>query len=383
MDELLRAYAKKRREQAGPASEMHPATRKLLQDEVKRTFAANPAPTRRRSSWLVRWPIGALWPLGWAGGMVAIMLLGFVVFRTPTRNPSPATIKEEGGRKKEEKLDTLTRNPLPATAPMEKSVSEAKTMQRTPAPVPEGTAVPALGASSVASTTSTPSVPLATSVAPQTAEVAASALGAGVAPAAGLPPVNFALGGARAYGRAIASAPPAGVPPTANEGSDVAAGEFVQVPDRVRGSAAASPPSNVLSTFNLSRAGQNVRVVDADGSIYDGQVLGGIPEGGAAEEYAKKAKDANQNTNWAFKVAGTNHHLQQNIVFTGRFLNMPAAAPPGQVAARNLNASQSQNAPPAGRAQSAQQSAQNSRITGQVQVGGGKEFMIEAKPPPP
>src|ERR1700691_5975972 len=91
MDELLRAYAKKRREQAEPALELHPATRKLLQDEVKRTFGATPAPTRRRSSWLVRWPIGALWPLAWAGGMVAIGLLISVFYRTPTRNPPPAT----------------------------------------------------------------------------------------------------------------------------------------------------------------------------------------------------------------------------------------------------------------------------------------------------
>jgi hypothetical protein len=59
-------------------------------------------------------------------------------------------------------------------------------------------------------------------------------------------------------------------------------------------------------------------------------------------------------------------------------LNMPVAAPTGQVAAQNRNASQAQNATSAGLAQS----AQNSRITGKVQIGGGKEFKIEAKPPP-
>ena len=59
MDELLRAYAKKRREQAEPALQMHPATRKLLQDEVKRTLGAAAAP--RRQSWQkLRWPLLAL-----------------------------------------------------------------------------------------------------------------------------------------------------------------------------------------------------------------------------------------------------------------------------------------------------------------------------------
>ncbi len=38
MENLLKAYAKKRRQTAGSDFEMHPATRKLLQDEVYRTF---------------------------------------------------------------------------------------------------------------------------------------------------------------------------------------------------------------------------------------------------------------------------------------------------------------------------------------------------------
>ena len=36
IEELLKAYAKKRQEEAGAPFEMHPATRKLLQGEVAR-----------------------------------------------------------------------------------------------------------------------------------------------------------------------------------------------------------------------------------------------------------------------------------------------------------------------------------------------------------
>ena len=434
MDELLRAYAKKRREQAEPALEMHPATRKLLQDEVKRTCGATPAPAPKqsRSSWFsARWPLGAL------GGALAVLLLMFTVFHTPAPKPSPATLKEEGIGKKEENSDLLTRNPFAAPAPTERNLSEAKPMLRAPeplaesksaardaqpgdldshaaqengsavvstapagvplaansvaaAPLAEGTAAPAPLVSSVASTTSTPLLP-PTSVTPQTAAAPAPAIAGNIAPAAALPPVrSFArdarqgglYGGALHQNVSAAGSPaPASVPAAVNDGSVVVAGEFVQVHDRARGRATESLPSSVLSMFHFSRAGQNVRVVDADGSVYDGQVLGEIPVAAATEQFARKPKDANQNANYAFKVAGTNHNLQQNIIFTGNVLAMPVAAPAGQVAAQNQNrnASQAQNAQSNGLAQT----AQNSRITGKVQVGGGKEFKIEAKPPPP
>jgi hypothetical protein len=226
---------------------------------------------------------------------------------------------------------------------------------------------------------------------PQTAAAPAPATADDIAPAAAPLPMNSAAqdmrqggqygGTHQQNGSAVNSPALASVPPVANDGSDVAAGDFVQVHDRARGRSTESPPSNVLSAFNLSRAGQNVRVVDADGSIYDGQVVGEITSAAATEAFAKKHKDANQEGNWAFKVAGTNHNLQQNVVFTGNVLAMPVAAPASQVSAQNQNrnASNAQNAAPAGLAQS----AQNSRITGKVQVGGSNEFKIEAKPPPP
>src|SRR6202453_2986800 len=91
MDALLRAYAKKRREQAEPVAQMHPATRKLLQDEVRRTFAIASAPTRQ--SWRVwRWPLLAMW-----GGM-AVLLVMFAMLNAQFRSLEPATGKAEGRR---------------------------------------------------------------------------------------------------------------------------------------------------------------------------------------------------------------------------------------------------------------------------------------------
>lgn len=56
-EELLQRYAKQRREQGGDFS-LHPATRRLLQGEVTRTYGAKKAGTAKGSwlAWLASWP---------------------------------------------------------------------------------------------------------------------------------------------------------------------------------------------------------------------------------------------------------------------------------------------------------------------------------------
>src|SRR5260221_6530253 len=57
IDELLQAYAKKRREQMGAPPDLHPATRKLLQGEVARTFPKKPSAAESWFSFLkIFWP---------------------------------------------------------------------------------------------------------------------------------------------------------------------------------------------------------------------------------------------------------------------------------------------------------------------------------------
>jgi hypothetical protein len=75
IEESLRTYARKRREDSGPPLEMHPATRRMLQGEVARLKAAQPA---RRPWWqspLLIWPRFAA-----AIGMVAVLATGIWVF---------------------------------------------------------------------------------------------------------------------------------------------------------------------------------------------------------------------------------------------------------------------------------------------------------------
>jgi hypothetical protein len=57
MDDLVRTYARKRREDAGESLEMHPATRRLLQAEAAKLRPSEATPQRTLWTWLfLRWP---------------------------------------------------------------------------------------------------------------------------------------------------------------------------------------------------------------------------------------------------------------------------------------------------------------------------------------
>ena len=61
IEKQLKAYASKRREQAGAPAELHPATRRLLQGEVARTRAKSggaSAPGRSFWTWRRQWAVG-------------------------------------------------------------------------------------------------------------------------------------------------------------------------------------------------------------------------------------------------------------------------------------------------------------------------------------
>src|SRR5687768_9917112 len=76
MDELLKAYAEKRRQDAGAPLELHPATRRLLQGEVARVYAKGSS-----GSWLHR--VLLYWPrMAFATACVVVTLM-LVLFTLP------------------------------------------------------------------------------------------------------------------------------------------------------------------------------------------------------------------------------------------------------------------------------------------------------------
>jgi hypothetical protein len=149
----------------------------------------------------------------------------------------------------------------------------------------------------------------------------------------------------------------------------------------------------VLANFQVQQNAGAIRVVDQDGSVYDGSLLpenavaqaGPVPAATPAPvaalpeiqnkdlSAAKKATQAAQN--YFFRVAGTNRTLQQNVVFTGNLLAVSSAATNMQLSFRD-----------GGRAQSEltnQLPWSSSRIAGTAVIAGTNNFEINAVPLPP
>ncbi len=164
-----------------------------------------------------------------------------------------------------------------------------------------------------------------------------------------------------------------------------------------------SPPMpNVLNTFQLVQNGRLIRVVDADGSIYDGTIEQPPTEEGAwrgvavqtaATELKKNIEPepkrvegvsvatagaiaASQNV--FFRVAGTNRTLNQLVVFEGNFL-----AGKNQANELLAGAKFKTNQSPAVARQSLSQKGQqvpSSLIQGQVMIGLSNRIEINAAP---
>ena len=95
IEKLLRAAAKKRRDEAGAPLELHPANRRLLQGEVARRFAKPKRETRSFSEVL-----GQLWPrLAWGVALFAVLAVaGYLLLPVPGKGkPESLLAKNEAG----------------------------------------------------------------------------------------------------------------------------------------------------------------------------------------------------------------------------------------------------------------------------------------------
>ena len=108
IEKRLRAYAKKRRDQAGAPLELHPATRRLLQGEVARRFKRE----RGRSFWEGFWQF---WPR-YAFGIAVIVLAAVAVsLWLPARNKGTMTLAKNEPGNSARTVEEL--RPSPSAAP--------------------------------------------------------------------------------------------------------------------------------------------------------------------------------------------------------------------------------------------------------------------------
>lgn len=137
IERLLEAYAQRRRRQAGPPFEPHPASRRLWAGEVNRQFAgARRAPDSR--GWLQGW----LPRLAWSLAILAVLGVGTWFFSTGGNQPLAelAAVKDLRAPTGERQDKLLTRQPAPAAAavkyaaPAESSALGVAVKSETPAP---------------------------------------------------------------------------------------------------------------------------------------------------------------------------------------------------------------------------------------------------------
>ena len=423
IEKLLRACARKRRDEAGEPFALHPATRRLLQGEVTGAFARDKCPADSFSRLLAR-----LWPrVAWGVALFAVLAIAVWVLIP--------------GASKGQKEALLAKNELAAEA------ARAKALAPPPAAVPEPVSAPPEAAARAAKAVSadadraasrqvpTPHAFGANYAAPAKARPEApveTAAAERVAPVTRVPNDDFKTDEAQKQlaestsnlaptRKAVAvTALPAAAPASAGiskdrSGSVVLASKQANGFGGVQGFSPAaqeskaknrfadqvSPAQSVLAAFRMEQTGSELRIVDGDGSVYSGYLqiangtrrLGLVSADKPAAARALKAPKANAETETAdalraeeqagydyfFRVAGTNRSLSQKVVFTGALM----AATNVTLLTKATNAWSSQ--PAVGGAQTAgslraRLLLPNGRISGKAMIGDRKAIEIHAVP---
>lgn len=343
MDESLKAYAGKRRQEAGAPFELHQTTRQILQGEVARTYKQ-----AARGSWLQR--VIVFWPrMAFAAACVAITVMLLLVTlprqkvmeMAQTAPPAEDTFgrdKRLFDKEESEKLAAFADGPAkpapsiaPVTPPSSSSLDrlakneadESKAKSELMAEARKDSDVRLLREESVAK------------------EVAAR----------------------RAYANTTAQSSRARY---SQQKQDAQLGVRMQTAPQI------------LNNFELEQTGNKVRVIDEDGSIYVGNVIS--LEDAKKGYYYKLQQNAPAAPRSAgeqqtpFFAFGTNMTLKQEVSIEGNILQTTnVVAISGQVPAQAGAQAQNQRGAAA---------AQNT-ILGRARVGTNQEVFINAVPSQP
>jgi len=362
IEKLLRAYAKKRRADAGDPLTLPPATRRLLQGEIARR---KPKPEGEEEASVTLWE---LFRQRWAllAGFAVIVFFGAALFL-------PALSKAKFKAQKVTAMSNLkqiglaaqmvaednsgnlpaTLNALTNTLGSGKALTDPETGQ----PfiyVAAGEKLDRLSSNSVLAYSPADKKGHAVLFADGRVEVVngqrlaeltnrglsqfmaadnAASRSLAEAPAESKDSGGYATASAGMLAaKTPAAAPPAASPPA---GSVPFASNLAQ--NSFKNTVAFNQAVAVLANFQVQQNGNAIRVVDADGSVYDGslqpenavaqnvpvQTAMPAPSGGtvARNEQPKTgtARDELQTTqNYFFRVTGMNQTLKQKVVFTGK-----------------------------------------------------------------
>ncbi len=368
IEKQLRDYARRRREQSGAPMDLHPATRRLLQGEVARAHFARgmgSVSPRRFSKWRLQWLAGL--------ATVCVIALAVILpsaLKTTNRDkstmdlakntdvPRLAGAKSEGVSPQPVNEPAGTAAPTPAapesstSLAMKQSIVSDAAKDLSPAPI-----VPSEAAQSEFKARDEKSNQLASAVAPATRDAAAPPPAPATVTA---PPVEVPLDAAekdavRTGGRGDMGRFPPGAP-VAN--APLESQQFALDGAITDSFAVAKKPatSTVLTNFRVEQTGNQLRVIDSDGSVYSGSIQApgvqgrrtGValdlvePEAAASGGQQKVARSSPANRAAApsvygtrgfadatsaptntmnFRLRGTNLTLHKLVEFTGDFIS--------------------------------------------------------------
>ena len=402
IEKALRAEARRRREQAGPAFELHPANRRLLQAEVTRQFGNTDT---RTSSFLASWL--RLWPgLGWSvATLVGLGTAALLMLPSTTRQQKPQMLANRSG---EEELAKAKAPLLADNASAQNQEKAAQQPARDLAAAAVSENAPVKRRDELEQTTTTAAAP------PPPASVPAETSALASNPLVLEPQATLAqrspgqvesesLGGAAAPSTTLRAMPSlAANRPAFSDGlakdKAMANQRFVQVPSPEASAGAladagSSAPA-VLASFDVEQAGLQLLVVDSDGSVYkggletppNGQAQLQLQQGAAPESRALKTRSTKSEVNlqliaptetaYYFRVEGTNVSSKQRVVFKGKLL--PGTNPPASALTRNGPSDGSRNI--AALTNAAVLLLRDARIQGQAAVGDRPPISIKAVP---
>ena len=369
MDEMLRAYAKERRKAADVP--LHPATRNLLQGEVRRVFGtAEPQPWWKR--------LRAFWPqLTFAGSMCLILGIAILSLRQPPRNESSTStpagsevellkqaersgVQEKAVESKlKERMDDRDRlgvseplkiSPKPEQPAPQKNVETLRGLERAPK-ASAGTAIAPPQLPSVAPQESFQERGEELQMRERVLTDSASASAPVVAPelrlqkkmeapakadeakdsAATAPRREFAnerLARSATVGRSTSVGLRQENVSLAADMTNLGAARrlnFVQVSNVNARGAAAMGTNAVLTSFQVEQLGNNVKFLDRDGSIYVGELE--ATNSAAALAVADDATKLDASAAYYFRVQGTNRTLGKDVVLIGEYFEQTNQAP--------------------------------------------------------
>jgi len=426
IEKTLKAYADKRRAEAGAPLELHPATRKMLQGEAARVHP--PARGESGSSggfWRSLRPQTAV-----ASVLVLIALACAVVLLMPEQSgqsPGEQAVSEISGSAQPAEppasasVPALAQQPVPGKDTEAGGTSDLTQIRRLPETLDATGAVPGGQPEDTAHAPVSALKPLTSQ-----GEVATVSGAAAPPPAAPSPATDtFAPGSSMPQGTARPTAGIVGAASDVIESPQQAARLRLQplrtrtVPAAMVGSATqrfhraqdgqagaeptfSSGETAVLNSFQVEQSGGELRIVDADGSVY----AGFVQKVEAISDFAPSAKAAipmaavsdkekapavmfggaagggggggtnatvGRNTvvqNFYFRVTGMNRSLNQQVLFSGRF-SAPAAeareTPPSVWDERGVDATLPLS---------------QARLRGQALIGGSQVEIIAAPAAP-